>query len=120
MANMSMDRLGGFMQEMLDYGNRTTSFNLYMAHGGTNFGFHAGTRCSGFVQGSVFCAGLYFVRGSVLCRTLYSSRNANALQAPTLWGPSTSPTSPRMTMTPRSVRRGTMGNRGMGGQASTR
>lgn len=38
-----MDRLGTFMNEMLEYGNRTASFNLYMAHGGTNFGFHAGT-----------------------------------------------------------------------------
>ena len=42
MANTSAADLAGALQTILRYGNGSGSVNLYMAHGGTNWGFWAG------------------------------------------------------------------------------
>ena len=41
-ANKSVTKMVKYFSEILDYANRTGSINLYMAAGGTNFGFTAG------------------------------------------------------------------------------
>ena len=42
MANTSAAQMTDTFNKILRYGNSTGSVNLYMAHGGTNFGFWAG------------------------------------------------------------------------------
>ena len=42
MANTSADLMMQTMTEIVEYSNNTGSVNLYMAHGGTNFGYWAG------------------------------------------------------------------------------
>ena len=42
MANTSLDQFIDTLHGTLGYANNTGSVNLYMAHGGTNFGFTAG------------------------------------------------------------------------------
>ena len=42
MANTSATQLAGGLTDILKYGGGTGSVNLYMAHGGTNFGWWAG------------------------------------------------------------------------------
>lgn len=42
MANTSAALMMQTLTEILEYGNGTGSVNLYMAHGGTNFGYWAG------------------------------------------------------------------------------
>lgn len=42
MANTSTEAIAESLKEILEYGGGTGSMNLYMAHGGTNFGFWAG------------------------------------------------------------------------------
>ena len=42
MANTSADLMMQTMTEIVEYGNNTGSVSLYMAHGGTNFGYWAG------------------------------------------------------------------------------
>lgn len=42
MANTSADATASRLAAILAYGNNSGSVNLYMAHGGTNFGFWAG------------------------------------------------------------------------------
>lgn len=44
MANTSATELAGGLSKILQYGGGTGSVNLYMAHGGTNFGWWAGDR----------------------------------------------------------------------------
>ena len=43
MANTSAVQLAEAMSRLLQYGNGTGSVNLYVAHGGSNWGFSAGT-----------------------------------------------------------------------------
>ena len=42
MANTSLDQFIDTLHGTLGFANNTGSVNLYMAHGGTNFGFTAG------------------------------------------------------------------------------
>ena len=42
MANTSLDQFIDTLHDTLGFANNTGSVNLYMAHGGTNFGFTAG------------------------------------------------------------------------------
>lgn len=42
MANTSAEELSSALAAVLHYGNGTGSVNLYMAHGGSNWGFWAG------------------------------------------------------------------------------
>lgn len=42
MANTSSDLMMKTLTEIVQYGSNTGSVNLYMAHGGTNFGYWAG------------------------------------------------------------------------------
>ena len=42
MANTSAEELASALAAVLHYGNGTGSVNLYMAHGGSNWGFWAG------------------------------------------------------------------------------
>ena len=42
MANTSAAQMTDAFNKILRYGNGTGSVNLYMVHGGTNFGFWAG------------------------------------------------------------------------------
>ena len=42
MANTSAEELASALAGVLHYGNGTGSVNLYMAHGGSNWGFWAG------------------------------------------------------------------------------
>ena len=42
MANTSAEELSSSLATVLRYGNGTGSVNLYMAHGGSNWGFWAG------------------------------------------------------------------------------
>jgi hypothetical protein len=42
MANTSSEQAAGALRSLLAFAGRTASVNLYMAHGGTNFGFWAG------------------------------------------------------------------------------
>ncbi len=42
MANTSAETAAEALQKLLAFGGHTASVNLYMAHGGTNFGFWAG------------------------------------------------------------------------------
>lgn len=42
MTNNSAQQMVDSFTRILQYGNNTGSVNLYMAHGGTNFGFYAG------------------------------------------------------------------------------
>ncbi len=42
MANTSSDQLVDWFSKILTYRNNSGSLSLYMAHGGTNFGFWAG------------------------------------------------------------------------------
>ena len=42
MANTSSDLMMSTLADILEYANNTGSVNLYMAHGGTNFGYWAG------------------------------------------------------------------------------
>lgn len=44
MANTSAEQMTTAFTKILKYANGTGSVNLYMAHGGTNFGFWAGLR----------------------------------------------------------------------------
>lgn len=44
MANTSGVELAEGLSKILEYGGGTGSVNLYMAHGGTNFGWWAGDR----------------------------------------------------------------------------
>jgi len=43
MANTSAQLMMQTLTDIVEYGNDTGSVNLYMAHGGTNFGYWAGT-----------------------------------------------------------------------------
>ena len=43
MANTSLDQFITSLHDTLGFANNTGSVNLYMAHGGTNFGYTAGT-----------------------------------------------------------------------------
>lgn len=58
MANTSASQLGVGLSEILEYGNSTGSVNLYMAHGGTNFGWWAGAARTNFVVQSFLAVGL--------------------------------------------------------------
>ncbi len=42
MANTSADLMMSTLTDIVQYANSTGSVNLYMAHGGTNFGYWAG------------------------------------------------------------------------------
>ena len=42
MANTSAQQMTDSFTKILQYGGGVGSINLYMAHGGTNFGFYAG------------------------------------------------------------------------------
>ncbi len=42
MANTSVDQFLDTLHGVLGFANNTGSVNLYMVHGGTNFGFTAG------------------------------------------------------------------------------
>ena len=42
MANTSLDQFITSLHDTLGFANNTGSVNLYMAHGGTNFGYTAG------------------------------------------------------------------------------
>lgn len=42
MANTSSELMMRTITEIVEYANNTGSVNLYMAHGGTNFGYWAG------------------------------------------------------------------------------
>lgn len=42
MANTSLDQFIDTLHGTLGFANNTGSINLYMAHGGTNFGYTAG------------------------------------------------------------------------------
>ena len=42
MANTSLDQFITTLHDTLGFANNTGSVNLYMAHGGTNFGYTAG------------------------------------------------------------------------------
>jgi hypothetical protein len=42
MANTSAQLMMQTLTEIVEYGNNTGSVSLYMAHGGTNFGYWAG------------------------------------------------------------------------------
>ena len=44
MANTSLTQFITTLDGVLDYNDGTGSVNLYMAHGGTNFGYTAGAR----------------------------------------------------------------------------
>ena len=44
MANTSLAQFITTLDGVLDYNGGTGSVNLYMAHGGTNFGYTAGAR----------------------------------------------------------------------------
>ena len=44
MANTSAEELTSALAALLGYANGTASVNLYMAHGGSNWGFMAGDR----------------------------------------------------------------------------
>ena len=44
MANTSLELILKTLEEIVGYANGTGSVNLYMAHGGTNFGYWAGKR----------------------------------------------------------------------------
>ena len=44
MANTSAEELTSSLAALLSYANGTGSLNLYMAHGGSNWGFMAGDR----------------------------------------------------------------------------
>ena len=43
MANTSSEQILKTLNEIVEYGDGTGSVNLYMAHGGSNFGYWAGT-----------------------------------------------------------------------------
>jgi hypothetical protein len=47
MANTSSEQLASAMRDLLAFANSSASVNLYMAHGGTNFGFWAGAPLGG-------------------------------------------------------------------------
>ena len=42
MANTSAELMMSTLTDIVEYANNTGSVNLYMAHGGTNFGYWAG------------------------------------------------------------------------------
>ena len=50
MANTSAEELTSALAALLSYANGTASVNLYMAHGGSNWGFMAGD-CPSFSTG---------------------------------------------------------------------
>ena len=50
MANTSAEELASALADVLHYGNGTGSMNLYMAHGGSNWGFWAGEEHSQLVR----------------------------------------------------------------------
>lgn len=50
MANTSAELMMRTLTEIVQFGNNTGSVNLYMAHGGTNFGYWAGALLSAVNQ----------------------------------------------------------------------
>ena len=49
MANTTASLVTNSLRAILEYGNNTGSINLYMAHGGTSFGYWAGAPCTLFL-----------------------------------------------------------------------
>jgi hypothetical protein len=94
MANTSSEQLALAMGELLAFANSSASVNLYMAHGGTNFGFWAGAGlllllllggAATLLGGAAALAVRKCCRWSTTAACCEAAL-ARPLQAPTWWG----------------------------------